>query len=264
MKQVWALVPVKDFTCAKSRLASTLSTEDRHALARAMTQDVITALKHSRTVARVLMVSDIPTLDRQLGIDAIEHFDTRRARGLNEDLEAAADWATTQGATHILVVHADLPRLTPQAIDRFVAGNGERPAAQMRAAACKQGSGTNLLLSPLPLPLPLVFGRNSLPRFCRMAAAADVPIDVIHDAALAADIDEPDDLRALILAYGRGELAGRATADFLLAATAARSARRSPAAEDAFGDKAVVPRSKMKPMQKPTQIKRSAHLQSIQ
>jgi 2-phospho-L-lactate guanylyltransferase len=169
------------------------------------------------------MVSDIPALDRRLGIDAVEHFDTRRARGLNEDLTTAAGWAGAQGATHVLIVHADLPRLTPQAIDRFVAGAGKMPAARMRAAACKQGSGTNLLLAPVPLSLPLVFGKNSLSRFCRMAAAADLPIDVIHDAVLAADIDEPDDFRALLLAHAHGELAGRATADFLLAAMAARA-----------------------------------------
>jgi 2-phospho-L-lactate guanylyltransferase (CobY/MobA/RfbA family) len=44
MNRVWALVPVKDFTCAKSRLASALSAEDRHALALAMTLDVATVL----------------------------------------------------------------------------------------------------------------------------------------------------------------------------------------------------------------------------
>lgn len=225
MKRVWALVPVKDFSCAKSRLASALSAEARHALALAMMMDVATVLKHSRTVARVVLVSDIPALDQRMGIDAIAHFDTRCAQGLNEDLAAAAAWAGTQGATHVLIVHADLPRLTPQAVDRFVSGAGETPPTRMRGAACKQGSGTNLLLAPVPLPLPLVFGKNSLSRFCQSAAAAAVPFDVIHDAALAADIDEPDDLQALMLAHACGELAGQATAVFLLATTAACTQR---------------------------------------
>lgn len=221
MNQIWALVPVKNFAFAKSRLASVLSTEDRHALALAMTLDVATALKRSRTVARVVMVSDIPALNRLIGMDGIKHFDTRRARGLNEDLASAASWAGAQGATHVLIVHADLPRLTPQAIDRFVTEGGDASASLMRAAACKQGSGTNLLLASVPLPLPLVFGKNSLARFYRAAAATDVVVEVIHDTSLAGDIDEPDDFRALLLAYTRGELAGRATADFLRAAAAA-------------------------------------------
>lgn len=216
MKQIWALVPVKDFACAKSRLAATLSGEARRALALAMALDVVTALRRARTVARVIVVSDIADVGRRLGVDGVGHFDTGRAAGLNEDLSAAAAWAATQGATHVVVAHADLPRLTPTAIDRFILNARDLPPSRLRAAACKEGSGTNLLLAPLPLPLPLVFGRDSLARFGRGAAAAGIALDIVHDAALAADIDEADDFLALTQACARGELAGRATAAFLL------------------------------------------------
>lgn len=215
MNRVWALVPLKDFAGAKSRLTAALDADERRALALAMARDVAAALARSRTVARVLMVSDVPALDRLIGVDGVEHFDTRQARGLNEDLAEAAGWAGAQGATHVLVAHADLPRLTPRAVDRFVRGAG--PVPGVRAAACKEGRGTNLLLAPVPLPLPLVFGRDSLARFRLAAAAAGVAIDVVRDAALAADIDEPGDLAALFAACARGEPAGRATAGLLRA-----------------------------------------------
>lgn len=211
--QVWALVPLKDFAGAKTRLAAALGAEARRALSLAMARDVVTALAHAATVARVLVVSDMPALERLMDVPGVGHFDTGRACGLNEDLAAAAAWAARHGATHVLVAHADLPRLTPTAIDRFVAG---ATAGGVRAAACKQGSGTNLLLAPLPLPLPLVFGTDSLARFRRVAAAADVAIDVVRDTALAADIDELDDFRALAAACARGELSG-ATANLLAA-----------------------------------------------
>lgn len=223
MKQVWALVPLKDFASAKTRLASALSAEARRALALAMALDVATALVHSHTVARVIMVSDIPDLERLMGIEGVGHFDTRSAQGLNEDLEAAAAWSRTQGATHVLIAHADLPRLTPRAIDRFILAAEDLPAYCVRAAACKEGSGTNLLLAPLPLPLPLVFGKNSLARFCQTAAVARVAIDVINDSSLAADVDEPGDFRALTVACTRGERIGGATADFLLSTMKAQA-----------------------------------------
>jgi 2-phospho-L-lactate guanylyltransferase len=209
--QVWALIPLKDFAGAKTRLAATLGAEARRALSLAMARDVATALTRSAAVARTILVSDIRGLEHLLRVPGVGQFDTGGARGLNEDLANAAAWAGTQGASHVLIVHADLPRLTPAAIDRFVAGAA---GGGVRTAACKQGSGTNLLLAGLPLPLPLVFGKDSLARFRQAAAAAGVAIDVVRDKALAADIDELEDFRDLATACAQGEV-GRATAALL-------------------------------------------------
>lgn len=222
MTRIWAIIPVKKFDTAKSRLASAMSDEDRRALALAMARDVATALKHAQTIARVVMVSDIPALERVTGFDGIDHFHTHQAQGLNEDLALAARWAETQGATHVLIVHADLPQLTSQAIDDFLAGVGDMPASQIRVAACKQGTGTNLLLALVPLPLSLVFGRNSLARFCECAKAANISVDVVRDPVLANDIDTPEDFDALMSDHADGNRVGQATADFLFKTMTAR------------------------------------------
>ncbi|CAM5318881.1 Phosphoenolpyruvate guanylyltransferase [Afipia felis] len=237
MTRIWALIPVKKFDTAKSRLASAMSDKDRCALAMAMARDVATALKHARTIARVAMVSDITALEQVTGLDGIDHFHTRQAQGLNEDLALAARWAETQGATHVLIVHADLPQLTSQAIDSFVAGVGDMPASQIRVAACKQGTGTNLLLAPVPLPLSLVFGRNSLARFCECAGAANISVDVVRDPVLANDIDTPEDLHALMSNHADGNRVGQATADFLFKAM---TARPTPAALSPIGQKTLL------------------------
>lgn len=211
---VWALVPLKDFSLAKTRLADTLDAGARQGLALAMARDVVRALTRACTVSRVVMVSDIPGLPGLIGLESVDCFDTGEARGLNEDLSRAAAWAQTQGAGHVLIAHADLPHLTAAGIDRFVATT--MPGSQrLRVAASKEGSGTNLLLAPLPLPLPLVFGSHSLPRFLQGAATAGLRIEVRHDPALARDIDETQDLSALMADYRRGYLAGRATAAWL-------------------------------------------------
>lgn len=244
VKQVWALIPLKDFAGAKTRLAGVLDTDARRALALAMASDVATAIVRSRAVARVILVSDIPDLDRLIEIDGVGCFNTVRARGLNEDLESAADWASTRGATHILIAHADLPRLTPHAIDRFVLDAGEAAGCNMRAAACKEGTGTNLLLAPLPLPLPLVFGKNSLARFRQAAAGAAISLDVIQDSTLEADIDELEDLEALAASCVRGELAGGATAALLLSAM---SGKHQAGGVPASALEKLLPESKLVP-----------------
>lgn len=218
MKQVWALIPLKDLGSAKTRLADALGTDTRRALVLAMAWDVAAALMAARTVTQVIFVSDIPDLGRLIGIDGVGYFNTLLAQGLNKDLETAAEWAEAQGATDVLIAHADLPRLNPNAIDQFILGAGSATERKIRAAACKDGTGTNLLFSSLPLPLPLVFGNNSLARFRQAAAEAEIAIDVQRDSFLEADIDEIEDLKDLAASCARGELAGGATAAVMLLA----------------------------------------------
>ncbi len=220
MNPVWALVPLKDFESAKTRLAVALGADARRELALAMARDVARALACSRAIARVILVSDIADLADQIGVPGIACFDTRGARGLNADLSLAAGWAHAQGAARVLIAHADLPRMTAAAIDRFVLK--ATPSVGVRAAACKHGTGTNLLLAPLPLPLPLVFGRDSLARFGRGAAARGIALEVVRDPAIASDVDEPEDFRSLAAASVRGEFVGAATSTWL------RSAMASP------------------------------------
>lgn len=212
MSRLWALVPLKNLSGAKTRLAQALTDSRRMALVMAMAHDVVAALARSRSVERVALVSDIPDLPRQIGVAGVVSHPGAGQRGLNEDLAAAALWAGGQGASHVLIAHADLPLLTPGLIDRFAAS---APAGGLRAACCKHGSGTNLLLAPLPLPLPLVYGAGSLARFRSLAGAAGLPFDVRRDPLLAADIDEPADYEALRLHCARGGGRDSATASLL-------------------------------------------------
>lgn len=218
MSQVWALVPVKRFVQAKSRLARTLSLEDRRSLVLAMAKDVTTALMQSKAISRVVLVSDVSGLDRLLGIDGAWHFDTTKGQGLNEDLTAAAAWAGREGATHVLIAHADLPMITPAAVNHLVASAKNGSYAKVRIAACKKGRGSNVLLAPVPLPFPLLFGDDSLFLFSQAAAEIGISVDVVHDFSLAMDIDEPLDFCRLVATCNRGGFVGCATADFIRSA----------------------------------------------
>jgi 2-phospho-L-lactate guanylyltransferase (CobY/MobA/RfbA family) len=53
----YALVPVKDLTQAKARLSPLLSPTERHALATAMLDDVLSALQQASTVERIALVT---------------------------------------------------------------------------------------------------------------------------------------------------------------------------------------------------------------
>ena len=58
---MWAVLPLKDFVSAKSRLSGVLSPVERRRLFHAMVEDVLSVLSDSDLIDGVLLVSDDPT-----------------------------------------------------------------------------------------------------------------------------------------------------------------------------------------------------------
>lgn len=195
MSQSWALVPLNNLDQAKSRLGPALDCAGRRDLVLAMAEDALSALVAVDGIERILLVSNEPEAGTLLREWPIEVFYSADHEGLNQELEQAAAYAAAQGADRIMILHADLPWLTPAALTRFIA---DCPRDSLRAARCKLGTGTNALLTPLPLPLPLVFGPGSLQRFSEDAAAGGLDLRIVNDRRLAFDIDSPEDLQQLL------------------------------------------------------------------
>jgi 2-phospho-L-lactate guanylyltransferase len=213
MNGLWALVPVKQLAEAKTRLAGALDATRRRELVLAMAHDVLAALVDAKAFSRVVIVSDIPDIERLIAVDGVSAFDPDPIRGLNEELACSADWAYRQGANHVLIVHADLPTLSAKAVRAFL--DPRLNAGSLRIAASKEGTGTNMLLSSLPLPVPLQFGKGSLSRFEAAATRHGVALEIRRDPLLAADIDELADLRELAQAALSDDLRDKATGRWL-------------------------------------------------
>jgi 2-phospho-L-lactate guanylyltransferase len=212
MSGTWALVPLKRLDRAKRRLARALPEEERGRLVLAMVTDVLAALDGVRDIERILLVSSEPEAGSLLARGNFDVFYSAQSEGMNRELEQAAAYAASREAQRVLIVHGDLPYLTAQAIAKFLAG---APPDGMRAAACKLGTGTNILLAPVPLRIPLVFGRHSLRRFRQLAEDAAQELDVVREPRLAADVDDPADFERLC-APARGDpRPGPATRAFL-------------------------------------------------
>lgn len=212
MNGTWALVPLKRLDRAKRRLAPALSGPERGRLVLAMVKDVLAVLDAVERIEWTLLVSNEPEAGCLLPRGNFEVFYSAQSEGMNRELEHAAAYASARGAKQALIVHADLPFLTPAAMRRFLDAARGR---DLLAAACKHGTGTNLLLTPLPLVIPLVFGAGSMSRFRRLAEAAGQELGVITEPCLSADIDDPEDY-AQLLNHERCELAsGPATREFL-------------------------------------------------
>lgn len=212
MSETWALVPLKRLDRAKRRLAPVLPKEERSGLVLAMVADVLAVLRGIRDIERILLVSSEPEAGSLLARGNFEVFYSAQSEGMNRELEQAAAYASSRGAQRVLIVHGDLPYLTAPAIRKFLAA---APPNGMQAAACKLGTGTNILLTPLPLSIRLVFGRHSLRRFRQLAEDAGQRLDVVRDPLLAADVDDLTDLERLCARARGGPRPGRATRQFL-------------------------------------------------
>lgn len=216
MTRVWALVPIKNLAHAKSRLAPSLDDAMRRRLVLAMARDVLSALAVVQAVERVLIVSDAPEAAELARRFRIGLLNAGVGKDLNDDLSLAAVHAARGGAGEVLIVHADLPLLGAPAVARFLGlGPATAGAMRMRAAPCKHGNGTNLLLAPVPLPVPLLFGQASLAGFKKAVREAGGRLDVVRERGLAMDIDTAEDFQYLAALHGAGHLPAAETARLL-------------------------------------------------
>ena len=191
-ERVAAVVPVGVLERAKSRLGGMLDAEERHDLVIALLEATLAATAATPGIWRTWVVSPDP----DVGANAAAAGATvlrQDTLGLNQGLEQARDEALAAGATALLVLPADLPRISSEAIATVLAtlDAGERPLVTI--VSDRHGRGTNALLLAPPRAIDFAFGGDS--RAAHRDAAGRVCTRVVElGGPLALDLDTPDDL----------------------------------------------------------------------
>lgn len=183
----WIAVPIKAPEACKTRLSPVLSETARRALAADMLRHVVEAAKGAGEVR--LVGPSRHGLPETIGLLADP------GGGLNAAVAAALATAEAAGARRLVILAADLPRLTHADVLSLAT-----PGADVLAVAPdRAGVGTNALSLPLPQALGFRFqyGRDSFARHSAEAARLGLPLAVIHSATLGLDIDQPQDLAAM-------------------------------------------------------------------
>jgi 2-phospho-L-lactate guanylyltransferase len=198
-----ALLPLKDLVEAKSRLAGLLRPAERRALAQAMAEDVLSSLRQSDEISRVVMVSDDPGAEALCAVYGAECWSEASlgCRGLNPVIDAAATRMRTEADNTLLVLHADLPLLSAADIDAVILQQSQHGGLVI--GPDRRGSGTNLLaFSGQALP-EFRFGADSCSRHRAGASEAGIAASLVHRAGIGCDIDEPQDLKYLMSRMSR-------------------------------------------------------------
>ncbi len=222
----WALLPMKDLVQAKTRLGGVLASHERRALAQAMAEDVLTALTGSAALTGVLLISDDPGADMlaaKYGVDWLPES-ALDASGLNKVVTAGCAVLRARGVESVMVVHSDLPLLTPATVDDALATFEERDVALLLVPD-RRLEGTNMLLahtSGLPV---FHYGCGSFAAHQRAARAQGLACDEQRLAGAALDVDQPADLIDAWRRLMDGAAAGTHTRAFLGRSDIARRLR---------------------------------------
>lgn len=217
---VLAAVPVKDLVNAKQRLIPALGAGERQALARAMLEDVLTALCAALPGCAFLVTTDAQVMEVAGRFD-VECLVESSNRGHTQAVAFAQQQALARGAARFLTIPGDVPCVTPEEIAELC-GPRDPGAAFVPSYS---GLGTNgALLSP-PDAMPLTFGEPSFDNHLRAARDRGVAARVVRLPGMGLDIDAPDDL-ARLLDRGRGTRSAALLASWRLPSLAGRDARR--------------------------------------
>ncbi len=198
-----AILPVKRFEVAKTRLREQLAPNQRRRLAEAMVTDVLRALVATADLEAVVVTNEqaVAALAASYGVSALR--DPAEAGQSGAALVGIAH-AIAAGYERALLVPGDCPALDADALRTLLDRACVPPAVTI--VADRHGSGTNALLLTPPGVIEPAFGPDSFARHRQRAAAADASWHVEALPGLLLDVDTPEDLAVLRLA-----LAGAAT-----------------------------------------------------
>jgi 2-phospho-L-lactate guanylyltransferase len=189
------LVPVKNLSSAKQRLAAVLDQPARTELAQAMLHDVVAAITSwARRPACALVTSDSFALDlaRQYALEVIPDPTNPGETGA---IEMATQICVARGIESTLVVPVDIPLITANELEHIFAQAPDEGSVLVPAA---DGRGTNAAFRRPANLFPLRFGNDSFKPHLAAAQATGKPCKVLQLPGIAVDVDNPEDLHELI------------------------------------------------------------------
>jgi 2-phospho-L-lactate guanylyltransferase len=193
------LVPVKNLSGAKQRLASLFDQPTRTELAQAMLFDVLETLGEWTGRPEVGIVTSDPfaiQLAQQFRFSVIPDNNNRSQ---TDAIEMATRFCESQGIDSTLVIPGDIPLIQSWELEQILEFEPSEGSVLVRAA---DGRGTNAIFRRPAGLFPARFGNDSFEPHHAAAQATGKPCVVLSLPGIALDVDNPSDLLALAAAPG--------------------------------------------------------------
>ena len=189
------LVPVKNLSAAKQRLAAVLDQPARTELAQAMLQDVVATLAAwARRPACALVTSDPFAIELAKQYD-FEIIPDPANPGETGAIEMATRLCIERGLDSTLVIPADIPLIQASELDQILEHAPDEGSLLVPAA---DGRGTNAAFRRPANLFPLRFGNDSFKPHLAAAQATGKPCIVLQLPGIAIDVDNPEDLQRVL------------------------------------------------------------------
>jgi 2-phospho-L-lactate/phosphoenolpyruvate guanylyltransferase len=189
------LVPVKNLSAAKQRLAAVLDQPARTELAQVMLHDVVATLAAwQRRLACALVTSDPFALELARRYD-FEIIPDPANPGETGAIEMATGLCVARGIDSTLVIPADIPLIQASELDEILE---HAPAEGTVLAPAADGRGTNAAFRRPADLFPLRFGNDSFKPHLAAARATGKPCIVLQLPGIAMDVDNPEDLQQVL------------------------------------------------------------------
>jgi 2-phospho-L-lactate/phosphoenolpyruvate guanylyltransferase len=193
------LIPVKNLSTAKQRLASVLSQGVRTELAQAMLLDELETLAGWANRPEISLVTSDPFAIDQAGRFGFEVILDNANRSETDAIEVATRICESRGIQDTLVIPADIPLIQACELENILEAAPEQGSVLVPAG---DGRGTNAVFRRPAGLFPLRFGNDSFRPHLASARATGRRCVVLFFAGIALDVDNPSDLRELAAAPG--------------------------------------------------------------
>jgi 2-phospho-L-lactate guanylyltransferase len=185
----WALVPVKARAAGKGRLSAVLEERERVALVQTMLEHVLQELGRCGQLDGIAVLSPEPH-----ALPAGSVWINDAGAEMNAAIRAALSALTARGATHAVIVAADLPQLAAHEVSALIAAS-EGPG--IAVAPDRHGGGTNALALALPSDFVPHFGEQSFARHLAESLKLHIAPVIVRLPGLEFDVDVAEDLALL-------------------------------------------------------------------
>lgn len=189
------LLPVKQFSQSKQRLAGWLTPAEREDLARTMFEDVWETLRSWNGFGSLLVITAEPYVQSRCEREGVQCREEEEQVSHSDSVARATQWAMDQGVQRLLSLPIDTPAMNGEELTELA---GHAASSDVVIVPSGDGTGTNALLRTPPDAIAPLFGPGSCQRHAEAAETAGRSHSIVRIPGLMADVDTPEEVKRFL------------------------------------------------------------------
>ena len=195
--KTFAIVPIKRFDSAKSRLGTLLNKHERIQLSTLLLRRTVHILESSTSVKKIVLVSSDANAEKIAQICGVTFLKEKIQRGVNSAVDMADKFCAAAGADATIVLPVDLPLVLPEDID-IVCNAALTESRCIILCPSYKFDGSNILLRKPCNIIRTSYDANSYLTHVSEGIRTNIKTSVLFIGRLMIDIDTIQDITAFL------------------------------------------------------------------